>query len=188
MAPLNPVARQIDPELHAITAWLQRPESDHFLVTSHVNPDGDGLASMLACGRILRRLGKQVWLVTDGFLSPRYGYLPQIDTVVSYREGLRPSCRWPMSSPSMCRPCRVLNGWPASSHEAAILKIDHHPSDDHFGRFNMSTPQPARRRSSSIVCASALKCPSMRRWGPGSTPALPSIPAAFGIPRRRRTP
>ena len=69
MAPLNSVARQIDSELHAITTWLQQAESDHFLVTSHVNPDGDGLASMLACGRILRSLGKQVWLVADGFLS-----------------------------------------------------------------------------------------------------------------------
>src|SRR5262245_9742531 len=88
MASLNPVAQQIDSELQAITAWLQRPGSDHFLVTSHVNPDGDGLASMLACGGILRRLGKQAWLVTDGFLSPRYEYLPQIDTVVSYQDGL----------------------------------------------------------------------------------------------------
>src|SRR5262245_10442188 len=88
MASLQPAARQIDLVLPAIAAWLQRRANDHFLVTSHENPAGDGLASMLACGHILRSLGKQVWLVADGFLSPRYGYLPQIDTVVSYREGL----------------------------------------------------------------------------------------------------
>jgi bifunctional oligoribonuclease and PAP phosphatase NrnA len=137
MASPNPVARQIDPELHDITAWLQRPGSDHFLVTSHVNPDGDGLASMLACGRILRRLGKQVWLVTDGFLSPRYDYLPQIDTVVSYREGLE--AELPVANvvtvdvPTLSRLERVARLIP---RDAAILKIDHHPSDDHFGRFN----------------------------------------------------
>ena len=137
MALLNPVVRQIDPELHAITAWLQAPENDHFLVTSHVNPDGDGLASMLACGRILRRLGKQVWLVTDGFLSPRYGYLPQIDTIVCYREGLE--AELPVANvitvdvPTLSRLERVTRLIP---HEAAILKIDHHPSDDPLGRFN----------------------------------------------------
>jgi bifunctional oligoribonuclease and PAP phosphatase NrnA len=137
MAPLNSVARQIDSELHAITAWLQQPESDRFLVTSHVNPDGDGLASMLACGRILRRLGKQVWLVTDGFLSPRYRYLPQIDTVVPYREGLE--AELPVANvitvdvPTLSRLERVTRVIP---RDATILKIDHHPSDDHFGRFN----------------------------------------------------
>jgi phosphoesterase RecJ-like protein len=137
MASLKPVARQIDPELRAITEWLQRQENDHFLVTSHVNPDGDGLASMLACGRILRSLGKQVWLVADGFLSPRYGYLPQLDTVVSYREGLE--VELPVANvitvdvPTLSRLERVARLIP---RDAAILKIDHHPGDEHFGLFN----------------------------------------------------
>jgi bifunctional oligoribonuclease and PAP phosphatase NrnA len=137
MASLKPVTRQIDSELRAITEWLQRRESDHFLVTSHVNPDGDGLASMLACGRILRSLGKQVWLVADGFLSPRYGYLPQIDTVVFYREGLE--AELPVANvitvdvPTLSRLERVARLIP---RDTAILKIDHHPGDDQFGRFN----------------------------------------------------
>jgi phosphoesterase RecJ-like protein len=137
MASLKRVARQIDPELRAITAWLQRKGNDHFLVTSHVNPDGDGLASMLASGRILRSLGKQAWLVADGFLSARYGYLPQIETVVPYREGLE--AELPVANvitvdvPTVSRLERVARLIP---RDAAILKIDHHPSDDHFGRFN----------------------------------------------------
>src|SRR5215510_2321456 len=137
MASLNPVVRQIDSELHAIMQWLQQPGNDHFLISSHVNPDGDGLASMLACGRILRSLGKQVWLVTDGFLSPRYDYLPQLDTVVGYREGLE--AELPVANvitvdvPTLSRLERVARLVP---HGAAILKIDHHPGDDHFGQFN----------------------------------------------------
>jgi phosphoesterase RecJ-like protein len=137
MASLKPATRQTDPELRAITKWLQRKGNDHFLVTSHVNPDGDGLASMLACGRILRSLGKQVWLVADGFLSPRYTYLPQIDTVVSYREGLE--AELPVTNvitvdvPTKSRLERVERLIPP---DATILKIDHHPGDEHFGRFN----------------------------------------------------
>jgi bifunctional oligoribonuclease and PAP phosphatase NrnA len=137
MASLKPVTHQTDSELRAITEWLRHRGSDHFLVTSHVNPDGDGLASMLACGRILRSLGKQVWLVADGFLSPRYGYLPQIDTVVLYREGLE--AELPVANvitvdvPTLSRLERVARLIP---RDAAILKIDHHPGDDQFGRFN----------------------------------------------------
>jgi bifunctional oligoribonuclease and PAP phosphatase NrnA len=137
MASLQQLTRQIDPLLSAITAWLRDNGSDHFLVASHVNPDGDGLASMLACGRILRSLGKQVWLVADGFLSPRYAYLPQIASVVPYREGLE--AELPVANvitvdvPTLSRLERVARLVP---RDATILKIDHHPSDDHFGRFN----------------------------------------------------
>jgi phosphoesterase RecJ-like protein len=137
MAPLNSVVRQVAPELREIKTWLERKSNDHFLVTSHVNPDGDGLASMLACGRILRSLGKQVWMVTDGFLSPRYSYLPQLDTVVPYREGLEDEL--PVANvitvdvPVLSRLERVERLIPG---DAAILKIDHHPGDEHFGLFN----------------------------------------------------
>jgi phosphoesterase RecJ-like protein len=137
MASVQHLTPQVAPELSAITAWLREPGNDHFLVTSHVNPDGDGLASMLACGRILRSLGKQVWLVADGFLSPRYAYLPSIETVVPYREGLE--AELPVANvitvdvPTLSRLERVARLIP---RHASILKIDHHPSDDHFGRFN----------------------------------------------------
>ena len=137
MASPKPIAPQTAPELRAIRKWLQHKGNDHFLVTSHVNPDGDGLASMLACGRILRSLGKQVWFVADGFLSPRYGYLPQIDTVVFYREGLE--AELPVANvitvdvPVLARLERVARLIP---RDAAILKIDHHPGDEHFGVFN----------------------------------------------------
>jgi phosphoesterase RecJ-like protein len=137
MAPLKPGVPQTDPVLHAMTTWLRERESDHFLVTSHVNPDGDGLASMLACGRILRSLGKQAWLVADGLLSPRYNFLPQVDTVVSYREGLEGEL--PVANvitvdvPVLSRLERVGRLIPDN---ATILKIDHHPGDEHFGRFN----------------------------------------------------
>lgn len=137
MAPSQRLSPRVDPELSAITRWLRDRRTDRFLVTSHVNPDGDGLASMLACGRILRTLGKQAWLVADGFLSPRYAYLPEIETIVPYRDGLE--AELPVANvitvdvPTLSRLERVAHLVPA---EATILKIDHHPGDDDFGYFN----------------------------------------------------
>lgn len=137
MASRPNVVSQLHTELSAITEWLQDRASDHFLVASHVNPDGDGLGSMLACGRILRSLGKQAWLVADGSLSRRYSYLPSIESVVPYREGLE--AELPVANvitvdvPVLSRLERVARLIPG---HATILKIDHHPSDEHFGRFN----------------------------------------------------
>ena len=128
---------QTQSELATIVEWLQDQAHDRFLVASHINPDGDGLGSMLACGRILRHLGKQAWLVADGFVSPRYRYLPGIDSVVPYREGLE--AELPVAHvitvdvPVLSRLERVARLIPA---EATILRIDHHPSDDHFSHLN----------------------------------------------------
>ena len=43
-------------DVQAIAAAIQ--EHDKFLVTTHENPDGDALGSMLAVTLALRRLGK----------------------------------------------------------------------------------------------------------------------------------
>ena len=136
--PLPSIAsRRDDPEIRAIAQWLRRKRSDRFLVTSHIHPDGDGLASMLACARMLRTLGKQVWAVADGFLSPRYAFLPDVATVIPYRPGLE--AELPVANvitvdvPTTSRLEQVAR---LLSRDATVLKIDHHPSDDHFGHFN----------------------------------------------------
>ena len=137
MSSVKSMARRTDPELRAMTRWLQDKRQDRFLVTSHVNPDGDGLASMLACGRILRTLGKQAWLVADGVLSPRYAYLPEIESVALYRDGLESELpvanAMTVDVPTLSRLECVGKMIP---QHATIVKIDHHPGDDHFGRLN----------------------------------------------------
>jgi phosphoesterase RecJ-like protein len=137
MASAQLLSTRVDSELNAMARWLRDEQHDRFLVTSHVNPDGDGLAAMLACGRILRTLGKQVWLVADGLLSPRYAYLPEIETIVPYRDGLE--AELPVAHvvtvdvPTLSRLERVARLVPK---DAGIVKIDHHPSHDPFGLFN----------------------------------------------------
>ncbi len=47
----------------------------HFLLTTHVRPDGDGLGSMLALAEVLERQGKETRLVVASSLPPRYDFL-----------------------------------------------------------------------------------------------------------------
>jgi phosphoesterase RecJ-like protein len=115
---------------------------------------------MLACGRLLRTLGKQVWLVVDGFVSPRYAYLPEIETVVSYREGLE--AELPVAHvitvdvPTLSRLERVARLIPA---DAGIVKIDHHPSADHFGHFNYVDTEVSSTAEMVYRLCAGLKIP-----------------------------
>ena len=69
-------------DIHAVLgAILSR---DRFLVSSHVRPDGDAIGSILACGSILRQLGKLVDMVSSDPVPMIYRSLPcagQIRTI-----------------------------------------------------------------------------------------------------------
>jgi phosphoesterase RecJ-like protein len=49
--------------------------NQHFLLTTHVRPDGDGLGSVLALAEALQHLGKLTQLVVASVLPPRYDFL-----------------------------------------------------------------------------------------------------------------
>jgi phosphoesterase RecJ-like protein len=53
-----------------------------FLVTSHARPDGDGIGSALACGQILRVMGKEAEVVMHDGVPRIYQNLPFADRVL----------------------------------------------------------------------------------------------------------
>src|SRR5256885_15249240 len=54
----------------------------HFVVTSHARPDGDGIGSALACGQILRQMGKEADVVMHDGVPRIYQSLPFADRVI----------------------------------------------------------------------------------------------------------
>lgn len=50
-------------------------KNQNFLLTTHQNPDGDGIGSAAALTQLLRYLGKNVRFVTDDPLPPKFIYL-----------------------------------------------------------------------------------------------------------------
>src|SRR5215468_12368895 len=63
-------------DLDAVVAALR--EHDRFLVTTHENPDGDALGSLLASTLALRQLGKDatMYLAGHGPLPAEYAFMP----------------------------------------------------------------------------------------------------------------
>src|ERR1700751_2115806 len=60
----------------------QIEQRSHFVLTSHARPDGDAIGSALACGEILRRMGKQAEVVMHDGVPRIYQSLPFADRVV----------------------------------------------------------------------------------------------------------
>jgi phosphoesterase RecJ-like protein len=51
-------------------------QRDHFVLTSHARPDGDAIGSVLACGAILRQMGKSAEVILHDGVPTIYQPLP----------------------------------------------------------------------------------------------------------------
>ncbi|MEM9592744.1 MAG: bifunctional oligoribonuclease/PAP phosphatase NrnA [Acidobacteriota bacterium] len=125
-------------------ALLERLRSGHrFLITSHINPDGDAIGSSLGLARVLRAAGKvaQVW-TRDA--PPRiYRALPDSDSI---HVGTEPPTGFPgdfdaavvLECPSLDR-CG-LDALP----KLPLLNIDHHLGNHMYGEVDwVDTAAPA---------------------------------------------
>ena len=61
------------PERRAFVDFVDRHRK--FLLTTHINPDGDGLGSECALALWLRAQGKQVRVLNDSVMPPAFAFL-----------------------------------------------------------------------------------------------------------------
>ncbi|WP_373501497.1 bifunctional oligoribonuclease/PAP phosphatase NrnA [Desulfococcus sp.] len=57
-------------------------QSDHFLLVSHVNPDGDAIASLIAMALALEKWGKRTTMYNESPIPAVYRFLPAVDRIV----------------------------------------------------------------------------------------------------------
>lgn len=114
-------------------------ERDDFLVVSHVQPDGDAISSTVAIGWLLEKLGKSYTMLNEGPVPSRLRYLWHSGEIVTIENDERPQRQF---RNVICVDCadysRVGNRgkeWIADG--ADILNIDHHPTNDGYGRVNL---------------------------------------------------
>lgn len=108
-------------------------EHDHFLVVSHVQPDGDAVSSTCAVGWILEQCGKRFVLINEGEIPRKFRFLYGCDRIVNMRDN-------PPSGPFrhvICVDCadfkRIGEVSRLFADDCAILNIDHHPTNDRYG-------------------------------------------------------
>ncbi|MBI3014111.1 MAG: 30S ribosome-binding factor RbfA [Candidatus Tectomicrobia bacterium] len=138
-------------EAAAVFAMTQVAEliqnSQSFVITSHIDPDGDALGGLLGLGLFLRQMGKQVALKHVQPVPETYRFLPGSELIEvcpvnrePYQVGIMVDCG-DMSRVGTLFQERHLIG--------TFINIDHHESNGGFGDYNLLDPKAAA--SSEIV-------------------------------------
>ncbi len=125
------IQNQAVPALNFIRA------NDHFLLTAHVNCDGDAIASALATYRLLEKMGKSSRIIFhDQKIDSRYEFLPCFEKIESYSDE-----KWDKLFQDK-RPAVIALDTPSYKRLGSVgdrlkdqeprIKIDHHPCEDEF--------------------------------------------------------
>ena len=105
-------------------------ERHRFVVTSHARPDGDGIGSALACGQILRVMGKDAEVVTYDGIPRIYQGLPFADRAIR-AESVPPNDAVILLECDSTRRAAL-----AGLDQCFLINIDHHASGRNFGDIN----------------------------------------------------
>ena len=108
---------------------------DHFLVTSHINSDGDAIGSCLAMANVLRNMGKTATVILQDVPGDDYDFLEGFDAIVLADGEEHPAAATAvvLDCPSLDRIGVVEN---YLSPDTRILNIDHHKGNRVFGAAN----------------------------------------------------
>lgn len=114
---------------------------DEFLLVSHVHPDGDTISSTLAMAHILQSLGKRYEIVDQDPIPDRFRYLPMVEQFHEPVQILKKFSKViTLDVADRKRMGEVENLF---ADDVEILNIDHHPTNDHFGKANLILPTAA---------------------------------------------
>jgi bifunctional oligoribonuclease and PAP phosphatase NrnA len=125
------------PEIDAVVEAIR--SHDRFLVTTHENPDGDALGSVLAMKLALEQLGKDAFLYLSGVvpLPAEYAFMPLDGLSRTLPEDAGERVLLALD----CANARRL-GPDEQVVEAAplVVDIDHHHDNSRFGGVNLIVP------------------------------------------------
>lgn len=116
-------------------------QGHRFLLSSHANPDGDAIGSELGLARVLRALGKSATIWNLHPTPPVYRHLPGADSI---HVGAEPPAGFPDAfDAAFVLECPTLDrtGLEERLSGIALLNVDHHLGNSHWGEINWVDPQ-----------------------------------------------
>lgn len=116
-------------------------KNNSFLITSHVNLEGDALGSQLAFCRLVRALGKEGVIVNEDHPLPGdYSFLPGFSEIRTFGKGCEKiefDCLVTLDCSDLQRTGEVYR---LNTRGKPVLNIDHHVSNGYFGTVNWVEP------------------------------------------------
>ena len=114
-------------------------EGNYFIVTSHVNPDGDNIGSTLSMYYALNKLGKNVYYVLDDNPPQNLKFLVENMNILKSEEVNLDSYNIvALDCGDKNRICISQN---LIDNAKKIICIDHHASNDNYGDLNYVMPE-----------------------------------------------
>lgn len=115
----------------------QIKKRDNFLITSHVNPEGDAIGSELSFYRLTKALGKNAVIVNEDAASYNYGFLPGVSHILRYKDVLKIRVEFDCLAVLDCSDLkRTGEVYKLNTADKPVFNIDHHISNTDFGSFN----------------------------------------------------
>ncbi len=110
-------------------------ENDRFLITSHMDPDGDSIGSQLGLFYALKDLGKKSYIVDQGQLPAKYDFLDPENLIKGEANSIpfSPQVTVFVECPEIKRIGFVSDLLPP---ESIKINIDHHHDNDNYGDLN----------------------------------------------------
>src|SRR4029453_4854680 len=130
------LTEQTKSDLSAVADAIR--QHDRFCVTSHENPDGDALGSLLATHQGLRHLGQDAVIVLGGDapLPAEYRFLDLGDLQRSWPGDLEDRVLLAVD----CAQENRIEPEPPVDRAVVVLDVDHHHDNTRFGDVNLVVP------------------------------------------------
>ncbi|MEW6170114.1 MAG: bifunctional oligoribonuclease/PAP phosphatase NrnA [Candidatus Omnitrophota bacterium] len=129
---------------------------NNFLVTSHINLEGDAIGSQLAIAKLLKTLNKKVVIVDEDTLPEEYQFLPESNLILTNPGNFNPEVIIFVDCSGFDRVGRVIGFIPQNR---IILNIDHHISNNKFGTVNWIDPKASACVEMIYKIYKAMKIP-----------------------------
>jgi phosphoesterase RecJ-like protein len=121
--------------LDEIIKVLQK--NNNFLITSHINLDGDGIGSELALYSILKKLKKKPIILNQGKLPKIYDFLPGINKIQYLEDDYIDTKSIDVGIALDCSNVkRMGKTYEIFKNIKTVINIDHHKSNENFGDLN----------------------------------------------------
>jgi phosphoesterase RecJ-like protein len=133
-------------------------EAKQVLIASHVRPDGDAIGSLIALGLALQGAGKQVQMVLADAIPSSYRHLKGSEQVRTQPEG-----EFDTFVVVDCADFKRV-GRELQAYGQPDINIDHHITNEKFGKLNLIVPE--------AVATSSILTDCLPQWGFEITKAI----------------
>ncbi|MCM8784061.1 MAG: bifunctional oligoribonuclease/PAP phosphatase NrnA [Candidatus Omnitrophica bacterium] len=120
--------------LNSVVKYIKKGKV--FLITSHVNLEGDALGSELSLAYILEKMGKKFFIYNASVLPAAYRFLPLIH-YLDKRKNKKFDTAIVLDCSDLERIGKVKK---FINSKKIIINIDHHPDNIYFGKVNWVDP------------------------------------------------